>query len=227
MAGLLNHTDLIGLDLSVDDAVRQQIEAKRRLQESADQKICQLFLQGKCTSGMQCAFRHMRHGARAEVCKHWIRAMCKKNELCEYVHIYDMSRMPKCQFFSTYGTCIAGEDCNFLHLAPQVVIRDCPAYDRGFCRRGPNCRLRHVRRLLCPKYLAGFCPDGPKCTLAHPKFNPYFGLLGEGGDDDEPDPTARAGGPTQPTAAAVCGRCKGVGHFTHQCPHAGKATGDQ
>ena len=49
-------------------------------------------------------------------------------------------------------------------------MRDCPWYDRGFCRHGPSCRHRHVRRVLCLNYLAGFCPAGPECPDAHPRF---------------------------------------------------------
>lgn len=43
-------------------------------------------------------------------------------------------------------------------------------YDRGFCRHGPHCRHRHVRRVLCINYLAGFCPDGRICKFMHPRF---------------------------------------------------------
>ena len=28
---------------------------------------------------------------------------------------------------------------------------------------GPNCKNRHVRRLICQCYLSGFCLDGPTC----------------------------------------------------------------
>ena len=79
------------------------------------------------------------------------------------------------------------KECPFLHIDPEAKVRDCPWYDRGilalyelidtkyipfpgFCRHGPNCRHRHVRRVLCINYLAGFCPLGPKCTDAHPRF---------------------------------------------------------
>lgn len=57
-----------------------------------------------------------------------------------------------------------------MHIDPETKMRDCPWYDRGFCRHGPNCRHRHVRKVLCMNYLSGFCPAGPDCPDAHPRF---------------------------------------------------------
>jgi hypothetical protein len=54
--------------------------------------------------GSQCPYRHSRTVSDT-VCKHWLRGLCKKETTCEYVHEYDLSRMPLCQFFQTYGTC--------------------------------------------------------------------------------------------------------------------------
>lgn len=62
------------------------------------------------------------------------------------------------------------KECPFLHVDPESKIRDCPWYDRGFCRHGPSCRHRHVRRELCLNYLSGFCPSGPECQNGHPRF---------------------------------------------------------
>ncbi|PNI89711.1 CPSF4 isoform 10, partial [Pan troglodytes] len=49
-------------------------------------------------------------------------------------------------------------------------IKDCPWYDRGFCKHGPLCRHRHTRRVICVNYLVGFCPEGPSCKFMHPRF---------------------------------------------------------
>ena len=35
---------------------------------------------------------------------------------------------------------------------------------------GPNCRNKHVRKLVCQNYLTGFCPDGLNCPNGHPKY---------------------------------------------------------
>jgi len=57
------------------------------------------------------------------------------------------------------------KECPFLHIDPESKIKDCPWYDRGFCRHGPNCRHRHVRRVLCMNYVAGLCMEGPDCKF--------------------------------------------------------------
>ncbi|CAH1980752.1 unnamed protein product [Acanthoscelides obtectus] len=80
-----------------------------------------------------------------------------------------MTKMPECYFYSRFNAC-HNKECPFLHIDPESKIKDCPWYDRGFCRHGPHCRHRHVRRVLCTNYLAGFCPDGPKCKYMHPRF---------------------------------------------------------
>lgn len=80
-----------------------------------------------------------------------------------------MTKMPECYFYSRFNAC-HNKECPFLHIDPESKIKDCPWYDRGFCRHGPHCRHRHVRRVLCMNYVAGFCPDGPQCKFMHPRF---------------------------------------------------------
>ena len=80
----------------------------------------------------------------------------------------------------TFSDACHNKECPFLHIDPESKIRDCPWYDRGFCRHGPSCRHRHVRRVLCLNFLAGFCPKGPDCADTHPKFE----LPPIGGPDD-------------------------------------------
>lgn len=80
-----------------------------------------------------------------------------------------MTKMPECYFYSRFNAC-HNKECPFLHIDPESKIKDCPWYDRGFCRHGPHCRHRHVRRVLCMNYVAGFCPDGSQCKFMHPRF---------------------------------------------------------
>ncbi len=102
----------------------------------------------------------MRHQRvkRTDVCKHWLRSQCKKGDQCEYLHQYDMTRMPLCHFFAD-GQCTK-DDCQFLHIRPEDKVVECPWYARGFCKHGPKCRKKHVRKELCGSYMAGFCPKG-------------------------------------------------------------------
>lgn len=130
--------------------------------------ICTYYLSNICSKGAACPFRHVK-GDRTVVCKHWLRGLCKKGDDCEFLHEYDMTKMPECYFFSKFGEC-NNRECPFLHIDPSSKLKDCAWYDRGFCRHGPNCKNRHVRRVICQCYLNGFCLDGPKCKFMHPKF---------------------------------------------------------
>ncbi|KAM8947375.1 putative cleavage and polyadenylation specificity factor subunit 4-like protein [Pelodytes ibericus] len=129
--------------------------------------VCDFFLKGMCRKGPMCPFRHLC-GEKTVVCKHWLRGLCKKGDNCEFLHEYDMGRMPECYFYSKFGEC-SNKDCPFLHIDPASKIKDCPWYDRGFCKHGPACKHRHTRRVMCVNYLVGFCPEGPRCKYVHPK----------------------------------------------------------
>uniref|UniRef100_A0A9L0TQV3 Cleavage and polyadenylation specificity factor subunit 4 n=1 Tax=Equus caballus TaxID=9796 RepID=A0A9L0TQV3_HORSE len=140
--------------------------------DKSSSAVCNFFAKGLCEKGKLCPFRHDR-GDKMVVCKHWLRGLCKKGDQCKFLHQYDATRMPECYFFSKFGDC-NNKECPFLHVKPAFKTRDCPWYDQGFCKDGPLCKYRHVRRTLCINYLAGFCPEGPKCQFAHPKMNLLF-----------------------------------------------------
>lgn len=130
-------------------------------------EICKFFLKGNCNRD-NCDFRHTR-GEKAVVCKHWLRGLCKKDKLCEFLHEYDLSKMPICHFYSTYGTC-SNEECPYRHVNADEQQTDCAWYARGFCKHGPKCRHRHIKKEACIRYLTGFCPNGPDCEFGHPKL---------------------------------------------------------
>ncbi|NXG89475.1 CPSF4 factor, partial [Stercorarius parasiticus] len=98
------------------------------------------------------------------VCKHWLRGLCKKGDGCNFLHEYDVTKMPECYFYSKFGEC-SDKDCPFLHVDATTSAMGCPWYDRGFCRHGPLCKYKHMRRVMCTNYLIGFCPEGPKCKF--------------------------------------------------------------
>jgi cleavage and polyadenylation specificity factor subunit 4 len=81
-------------------------------------------------------------------------------------------------------------------------LLDCPWYDRGFCRHGPNCKNRHTRKVLCQNYLCGFCPEGPRCTLSHPTFEL---------------PNSNEYTPAQRKIVFVCDFCHETGHKASSC----------
>ncbi len=82
------------------------------------------------------------------------------------------------------------------------MFLDCPWYDRGFCRHGPNCKNRHTRKVLCQNYLCGFCPEGPRCTLSHPTFEL---------------PNSNEYTPQQRKIVFVCDFCHETGHKASSC----------
>jgi cleavage and polyadenylation specificity factor subunit 4 len=159
--------------------------------------ICDFFILNRCTRGQLCPLRHVR-GNQMVVCKHWLRGLCKKGDDCEFLHKYDMERMPECYFFIKYGQC-SNKECPFLHLNPADRIKDCPWYDRGFCKHGPHCKNRHVRRVMCVNYMCGFCPEGGKCKLSHPRYE--IQLVED----------------RKPYAHIVCHACGEQGHKSTHC----------
>lgn len=152
--------------------VENGLDQVRRLDEAASgmaTDLCPFFFSPNgCTRGDRCQWRHARND-RLIVCKHYLRGLCKKQDLCDYLHSVDYSRMPECFFFSKYSEC-SNAECPYRHVDPEKKRNECPYYARGFCRHGPKCRHRHVKKVACPNYLAGFCKDGPDCVFGHARF---------------------------------------------------------
>ncbi|KAI6233814.1 Cleavage and polyadenylation specificity factor subunit 4 [Aphelenchoides fujianensis] len=171
--------------------------------DKSGRAVCVKFTQGHCPLGGLCPLRHLV-GDKQVVCKHWLRGLCKKGDQCEFLHEYDLSKMPECFFFSKYMAC-SNRECPFRHIDPDSKIKDCPWYDRGFCRHGPFCKHRHRRRVICPNYLCGFCPDGKECKFTHPSFNiPAF----------EPKSAAN----TRVNPSIQCHNCHERGPQGHELP---------
>ncbi|XP_072882661.1 cleavage and polyadenylation specificity factor subunit 4-like [Hemitrygon akajei] len=128
--------------------------------------VCEFFIKGECLKENLCPFRHS-HGEKSVVCKHWLRGLCKRGDQCEFLHEYDMTKMPRCYFYTKYGEC-SKKECSFLHIDVKVKTQDCPWYEQGFCKNGPLCKNKHTRKVICVNYLAGFCPEGTECKFSHP-----------------------------------------------------------
>ncbi|CAM9010505.1 unnamed protein product [Wickerhamomyces anomalus] len=137
-----------------------------------DRPVCQFWNgHGGCPNGDQCPNKHvLPMYSNKIVCKHWLRGLCKKGDHCEFLHEYNLRKMPECLFYSKNGFCTQTPECQYLHIDPQSKIPECLNYSRGFCPEGPNCKNRHIKKIICQNYLTGFCPDGPDCDLAHPQF---------------------------------------------------------
>ncbi|EPB75262.1 zinc knuckle [Ancylostoma ceylanicum] len=132
------------------------------------------------------------------VCLKHVQGTCTMNLVCPLRHIVgDKAVVLAC----------SNRECPFRHIDPETKMRDCPWYDRGFCRHGPYCKHRHRRRVICPNYIAGFCPDGKECKFTHPSF--------------------ALPAPENPVAnnkrlfnhQIICHNCHERGHKATHCPH--------
>lgn len=172
-----------------DFEVENQLDIQRRDDDMAEGRstdLCRFFFSPQgCAKGSRCQYRHARND-RLIVCKHWLRGLCKKDEFCEYLHEFDLSKMPECYFFSKFGEC-SNTECMYRHIDPEKKRNECPYFARGFCKHGPKCRHRHVRKVACANYLAGFCKDGPECVFGHARFETPRA------DDDDPGGIDRFG----------------------------------
>ncbi|KAI8920903.1 hypothetical protein PhCBS80983_g00539 [Powellomyces hirtus] len=186
---------------------------------SAQSDVCKYYLKGYCHKGTGCQFRHSRND-KTVVCKHWLRGLCKKGELCEFLHEYNLKKMPECWFYAKYGEC-SNPECMYLHVDPESKVKDCPWYGSGFCKRGPLCRGKHVRKPICQNYLSGFCPKGPECNLGHPKFDPpNHNGLGSGQNDQgavAADNNMEGRRPFRSLDQVTCFRCGDKGHYANHC----------
>ncbi|VDQ01046.1 unnamed protein product [Trichobilharzia regenti] len=190
--------------------------------------VCRFFILNQCPLNNLCPLRHIK-ADRTVVCKHWLRGLCKKGDDCEFLHEYDMTKMPECYFFSKFGECM-NKECPFLHIDPATKMQDCPWYDRGFCRNGPLCRNRHVRRVACKNYINGFCLKGRECKYAHAlgagtvqsgatagsrftserlKFGGAMGTQAPGSGPRQ--------GPHKPLYEVTCFKCGEKGHYANRC----------
>ncbi|CAJ0574137.1 unnamed protein product, partial [Mesorhabditis spiculigera] len=168
--------------------------------------VCLWHQQGNCPYGQKCSLRHIV-GDKQVVCKHWLRGLCKKGDGCEFLHEYDLTKMPECFFFSKYMAC-SNRECPFRHIDPESKMKDCPWYDRGFCRHGPYCKNRHRRRVICPNFVFGFCAEGKECKFAHPTF--------ELPAAENPITNNKRGGFYN--ASIICHNCHEKGHKATFCP---------
>ncbi|GAA5831944.1 hypothetical protein JCM3766R1_000166 [Sporobolomyces carnicolor] len=177
------------LELNIEPFIKTSLSIRL----DTDEQLCPDYLASReCPRGAHCPYRHSTpaplnfqpkppipqsaHGRT--VCKHWLRGLCKKGNQCDFMHEYHLRKMPECWFFAKYGFCSNGDECMYLHVTEDMRIRECPNYRKGFCPKGPECPLKHIRSVVCPDYVTGFCRLGRDCPLGHPKF------------DAEPEPPA-------------------------------------
>ena len=124
--------------------------------------------------------------------------------------------MPECWFFSKYGEC-SNPECQYLHIDPTSKAKECLWYSRGFCKHGPNCRNRRIRKVIYTLYLTGFCPYGPFCEHPHSKHDSVNQMSNElGGQRHESNSNVASNAGNFDNV--VCFKCGNKGHLANRCP---------
>lgn len=79
---------------------------------------------------------------RVVVCSYWLQGLCSVGaDNCTYLHKFDKSKMIACKF----GAQCKIKNCPLKHIGDGET-QECSYYKQGFCTRGPECKLRHVKR---------------------------------------------------------------------------------
>ncbi len=129
------------------------LKTNKRLKLDADAQICRDHLSPEgCPLGIACPKRHTQpsplnfvppppqpNNPRDKekvntVCKHYLRGLCIMGDQCEFLHEYNRRSFPECWWHGTWGFCSMGDECLYDHR--KVRRRECPDYNRGFCRLG-------------------------------------------------------------------------------------------
>lgn len=214
------------MSVLVDNAegVTFAFEAKLPAPKARAQKrkeVCQAYQQGSCKNGEQCPERHIftqHRMLQLEVCKHWLRGACVNGHNCAYLHEYEDRFVPECAFYQRLGEC-TNPECPFKHVNPMEKTPLCAAYLRGFCPKGPECRLRHQQTAtedVCPYYLLGFCPLGPKCRRKHVQMNMHHRQAIR--ERVHQQMREEKGGDMGFNRNHICHKCGDLGHLPRSCP---------
>ncbi|KAJ9460537.1 Cleavage polyadenylation specificity factor CPSF30 [Diplonema papillatum] len=207
-----------------DDFNDMQVDFEKQLpvETTTKRNICFDYQSGNCTRGTTCPYKHSftnRSRVEDEVCKYWLRGLCAMQSDCTYLHEYQSSKIPECFFFKRFGEC-SNPECVFQHVLLDDTIPECAAYRRGFCKYGPYCRLKHVKKEACPNWMAGFCREGNSCKMGHPQLRYYTEesirerlQAGESIDEAVED--------WMSSGLRLCFRCGEPGHTAVHCTDSG------
>lgn len=107
--------------------------------------VCKHWLRGLCKKGDQCEFLHEYDMTKMPEC-YFYSKFGPQLRPSTPVTVYRPRReafndRPVPCLLSLPGEC-SNKECPFLHIDPESKIKDCPWYDRGFCKHGGSCPTR-------------------------------------------------------------------------------------
>ena len=76
---------------------------------------CKFFLEGLCTKGDDCPYRHVKVNEAAEVCPDYLKGFCPVGDDCKRRHVN------ACPHFEARGACPRGDKCPLPHNAKRPV----------------------------------------------------------------------------------------------------------
>ena len=74
---------------------------------------CKFFLEGLCTKGDDCPYRHVKVNEAAEVCPDYLKGFCPAGDDCKRRHVN------ACPHFEARGACPRGDKCPLPHNAKR------------------------------------------------------------------------------------------------------------
>ncbi|XP_011912500.1 PREDICTED: cleavage and polyadenylation specificity factor subunit 4 isoform X7 [Cercocebus atys] len=144
--------------------------------------VCKHWLRGLCKKGDQCEFLHEYDMTKMPECYFYSKFALRHEEpiRVELPGLHGcFSVQPHCTgswgsetlFPGSQGSSgeCSNKECPFLHIDPESKIKDCPWYDRGFCKHAldlncpweppssPHCRSRPSLRQREPHRSSGSC----------------------------------------------------------------------
>ncbi|KAI6107283.1 hypothetical protein EDD16DRAFT_1622834 [Pisolithus croceorrhizus] len=119
---------------------------------------------GACSRGLTCMYRH--DADKIAICWNFLHGNCPSTtESCNLSHDPIPERTPLCVHFANNGRCTR-ENCPFPHIRVgqrHGVCRDFAVL--GFCAKGLDCEMQHVRE--CPDFAEKGTCSTKGCKLPH------------------------------------------------------------
>ncbi|KAI5982449.1 hypothetical protein EDC04DRAFT_2592775 [Pisolithus marmoratus] len=141
----------------------QERRAARRL-KYVDKPCPRFTTTGACSRGLTCMYRH--DPDKIAICWNFLHGNCPNSaESCNLSHDPVPERTPLCVHFANNGRCTR-EKCPFPHVRVGQRHGVCRGFAvLGFCAKGLDCEMQHVRE--CPDFAEKGTCSTKGCKLPH------------------------------------------------------------